>query len=129
LNCDSSAGGDVAEVGSLGLREVERQDHRLGVAGRDDLVVELLEGRDRPAVQHDGGAARGACARERRADAAGRAGDQHDAFGEVGRRGVVGIGKRHGGSEQGGRDHSARAAPSFARLRGCRYNFRFAVGV
>ena len=58
--------GDVAEVVGAGCGEVERQDRRLRMPGRDDLVVERLELAHDAPVQHDGGAARGAGERQRR---------------------------------------------------------------
>ena len=77
----------VGVVGGLGHGEVERQDRRFGVAGRDDLVVQRFELAHDPAVQHDRRAGGGAGARERRAEAAGGSGDQDHAAGEVDRGG------------------------------------------
>ena len=89
-------GRDVAEIVGRGRREIERQDRRLRLSGRDDLVVERLELAHDAPVQHDRRAARGAGERQRPAEPAGGAGDHDDAPRQIdGGRGT-GRRKRHG---------------------------------
>ena len=67
---------DVGEVLGFGRREIERQDRRLGVAGRDDLVVERFELAHDAAVQHDRRAAAQRRPARGPAKTAARAGDE-----------------------------------------------------
>ena len=102
--------GDVAEVVAARVGEIERQDRRLRMAGGDDFVVERFELAHDAAVQHDGGAAR---ARRRSAsgatEAAGGAGDQDRAAGEVDASGAWAAGSGIGRAAIGERGATADA--------------------
>ncbi|MCY1176704.1 hypothetical protein D9M73_169860 [compost metagenome] len=80
--------------------QVERDDHRLRMAGRDDLVVHLVEVVFALAQQQHGGAMGGEGARGAGADAAAGAGDQdHPVLEQVGAGGILEHGNSFGERE------------------------------
>ena len=90
----------VREIGCLGLGQVERQDHGLGMTGRRDFVVKRVEPAFDPAMQHHRRSLRRAGAGQRRAEASGGAGDENHAI----RERVAGFDRRGGGERHGPRD-------------------------
>ncbi len=98
-SCARIAPATLPKSSALAVAKIERQDRRLRMPGRDDLVVERLELAHDAPVQHDRRAARRAGERERAAEAAGGAGDQDRAAGEIGRRAERGQRGQDSGSE------------------------------
>src|SRR6266545_6977566 len=74
---------DIAERVLTCGQEIERQDRRLRMTCTDNFVVQCFELSNNATMQYDGGAARRACECERTPEATGRAGNQHDAVGEI----------------------------------------------
>ncbi len=73
---------NIGEVGRFGACEVERKDHRLGQLRGHDFVVQRFELAHDAAVDDDRRASVRAGEGDRLAEAARRAGDEHDAFDE-----------------------------------------------
>ena len=92
---------DIAEIVGTGFGEIERKDRRLRMARGNDFVVQRFEFSHDAAVQHERCAARSATECKRVTQAAGRAGDQHDALRQIDIEcACCGIRKRHPGAAQ-----------------------------